>query len=127
VFKKIGLFENKGSLEGWIRKIVYRCMADYFRKNAQYRHFLNLEDHDQPVPACGLDSFFEADILGAVKTLPPVSQAVFRLFALEGYSHAEIASNLNISEGTSKWHLSTAREKLRVLIAPNGDLKQKKV
>jgi len=79
------------------------------------------------VPACGLDSFFEADILGAVKTLPPVSQAVFRLFALEGYSHAEIASNLNISEGTSKWHLSTAREKLRVLIAPNGDLKQKKV
>lgn len=126
VFKKIHLFGQKGSLEGWIRRVIYHCMADHFKKNAQYKHFLNLDDHDQSVPERGLDTLFEADILSAVRMLPPVSQEVFRLFALEGYSHAEIAINLQISEGTSKWHLSNARQKLRDLIAPDGEIKHKK-
>lgn len=122
VFKKIHLFEFKGSLEGWIRRLVYRCMADYYRKNARYLHFLILEDHDQSVAACGLDNFYEADILTAVQTLPPTSREVFRLYAIEGYSHAEIAAKLNMSVGTSKWHLSTARQKLRELISPDGEI-----
>ena len=126
VFKKIHLFEFKGSLEGWIRRLVYRCMADYYRKNARYLHFLVLEDHDQGVSAKGLEPFYEADILRAVGTLPPTSQEVFRLYAIEGYSHAEIADNLHMSEGTSKWHLSTARQKLRELISPDGEIKTSK-
>ena len=52
-------------------------------------------------------------MLNVVRQLPSVSQEVFRLYAIEGYTHAEIAENLNMSEGTSKWHLSTARQKLR--------------
>jgi RNA polymerase sigma factor (sigma-70 family) len=113
VFKKLHTFAFKGSLEGWVRRLVYHSMADYFRDNARYLHFLVLEDHDKAVPETGHDRFFEEDILKAVQRLPPVSQEVFRLFAIEGYSHAEIAANLNITEGTSKWHLSTARQKLR--------------
>jgi RNA polymerase sigma-70 factor (ECF subfamily) len=123
VFKKIHLFEFKGSLEGWIRRLVYHCMADYYRQNARYLHFLVLEDHDHGVPERGLESFYEEDILSAVRTLPPTSQEVFRLYAIEGYSHAEIADHLSMSEGTSKWHLSTARQKLRDLISRDGDLK----
>ena len=46
----------------------------------------------------------------------PATREVFRLFAIEGYNHAEISEQLGISVGTSKWHLSTAREKLRALI-----------
>ncbi len=116
VFKKIHTFAYKGSLEGWMRRLVYHCMADYYRENARYLHFLVLEDHDQSVPERGHESFYEADILKAVRTLPPTSQEVFRLYAIEGYSHAEIAENLQMSEGTSKWHLSTARQKLRILL-----------
>lgn len=118
VFKKIHTFAFKGSLEGWVRRLVYHSMADYFRDNARYLHFLVLEDRDEAVPERGHEVFYEEDILRAVRTLPPVSQEVFRLFAIEGYTHAEIAENLSISEGTSKWHLSTARQKLREILSP---------
>lgn len=117
VFKKIHTFAFKGSLEGWMRRLVYHCMADYYRENARYLNFLVLEDHDQSVPERGHESFYEEDILKAVRKLPPTSQEVFRLFAIEGYSHAEIAENLHMSEGTSKWHLSTARQKLREMLS----------
>jgi len=117
VFKKIHTFSFKGSLEGWMRRLVYHCMADYYRENARYLHFLVLEDHDQSVPEQGHETFYEEDILKAVRTLPPTSQEVFRLYAIEGFSHAEIAESLQMSEGTSKWHLSTARQKLRELLS----------
>ena len=117
VFKKIHTFAFKGSLEGWVRRLVYHSMADYFRDNARYLHFLVLEEHDSSVPERGHETFYEEDILRAVRALPPVSQEVSRLYAIEGYSHAEIAANLDISEGTSKWHLSTARQKLREMLA----------
>jgi len=116
VFKKLHTFAFKGSLEGWVRRLVYHSMADYYRDNARYLHFLVLEERDEVVPERGHDVFYEEEILKAVSTLPPVSQQVFRLYAIEGYSHAEIADNLNISEGTSKWHLSTARQKLREML-----------
>lgn len=116
VFKKLHTFAFKGSLEGWVRRLVYHSMADYYRDNARYLHFLVLEERDEIVPERGHDVFYEEEILKAVSTLPPVSQQVFRLYAIEGYSHAEIADNLSISEGTSKWHLSTARQKLRDLL-----------
>jgi RNA polymerase sigma factor (sigma-70 family) len=118
VYKKIHTFSFKGSLEGWVRRLVYHSMADYFREHARFMHFLALDDHDKAVPAQELESFYEEDILRAVRSLPPVSQEVFRLYAIEGYSHAEIATNLNMSEGTSKWHLSTARQRLRDLLRP---------
>lgn len=117
VFKKIHTFAFKGSLEGWVRRLVYHSMADYFRDNARYLHFLVFEERDEAVPERGHETFYEEDILRAVCALPPVSQEVFRLYAIEGYSHAEIAVNLNMSEGTSKWHLSTARQKLREMLA----------
>lgn len=99
-------------------------MADYFRENARYLHFLVLDEHTEThVPATGADACFEADILAAVKTLPPASGEVFRLYAIEGFSHAEIAETLQISEGTSKWHLSTAKQKLREILTPDGRLR----
>ncbi len=117
VFKKIHTFAFKGSLEGWIRRLVYHSMADYYRDNARYLHFLVFEERDDVVQERSHESFYEEDILRAVLKLPPVSQEVFRLYAIEGYSHAEIAQRLSISEGTSKWHLSTGRQKLRELLS----------
>ncbi|MEZ4917577.1 MAG: RNA polymerase sigma factor [Saprospiraceae bacterium] len=113
VFKKINTFAFKGSLEGWVRRLIYHSMADHFRSNSRYYHFLVLDEKDDTVPEQGLDSLYEEDILRAVRSLPDTSQEVFNLYAIEGYSHAEIANLLDISEGTSKWHLSNARQKLR--------------
>jgi RNA polymerase sigma-70 factor (ECF subfamily) len=51
-----------------------------------------------------------------IAKLPPASQQVFNLYFIDGYKHQEIAELLNISEGTSKWHLNSAREKLKEML-----------
>lgn len=116
VFKKIELYSFKGSLEGWIRRIVWHSLADYFREKQKYIHFLTLEDWDMPEAGGADRQLFAEDILNLMDSLPPVSAEVFRLYAIEGYTHVEIGKQLGISDGTSKWHLSMARQKLRKLI-----------
>ena len=116
VFKKIQLYTFKGSLEGWIRRLVWHSLADHFREQRRYAHFLIYEEQDQVVPEAAAHQLHAEDILKMIGSLPPASAEVFRLYAIEGYSHAEVATEMNISEGTSKWHLSTARKALRELI-----------
>jgi RNA polymerase sigma-70 factor (ECF subfamily) len=55
-------------------------------------------------------------IYAFIAKLPPASQQVFNLYYIDGYKHKEIAEMLNISEGTSKWHLNAAREKLKEML-----------
>ena len=134
VFMQIGQFEGKGSLKAWIRTIVYRCMADWFRENKQYIRFISLQEdaetdmntnrHEQPVMG-------DYDIQVLLAGLPNRMSDVFRLYAIEGYSHKEIAESLGINVGTSKWHLSEARKKLKGIIQaqegrklPESTLKQ---
>lgn len=118
VFKKIYTYAFIGSLEGWVRRLVYRCMADHFRQKEHFGPMLVLEDHELSVSETCLDALYEEDILKAVTALPATSQKVFRMFVIEGYSHAKIADSLKISEGTSKWHLCSARQKLREMLRP---------
>ena len=60
--------------------------------------------------------YFE-DLLLLVDRLPDASREVFKLYAIEGFNHREIGENLKISDNTSKWHLSNARQKLKEMIA----------
>ena len=117
VFKKLDTFEHRGSLEGWVRRLVWHALADHFREHKRYLHFLVFEERDQRVAERGLDHFYADDLLKMVSALPPSSQRVFRLFAIEGFSHQEIGLELGISEGTSKWHLNHARTILKGLLA----------
>ncbi len=116
VFKKLDTFKFKGSLEGWIRRIVYHSVSDYFRKNSKYLERIVLEEKDSELEATAHADLYANDIMGLVGQLPPATQQVFKLYAIEGYTHPEIAKKLNISDGTSKWHLSEARKKLRHLL-----------
>jgi RNA polymerase sigma factor (sigma-70 family) len=52
-----------------------------------------------------------------IRQLPPMSQKVFNLYAIDGFAHKEIAEMLSMSEGTSKWHLSFSRQQLKEMIA----------
>jgi RNA polymerase sigma factor (sigma-70 family) len=130
IFKKINTFEFKGSLEGWIRRLVFHAVSDYFKANKQYIDAVVFEEPEnthtiQAIPAkenTGLNHLYFEDILKLVETLPPATREVFRLYAIDGYNHNEIAEQLSISVGTSKWHLSTAREKLKILILDNSNL-----
>lgn len=116
VFKKIETFSFKGSLEGWIRKLVFHSLADYYKKHNRQVHFLDIADRDAPVPNEALQNLYFEDILSLVDRLPAATREVFYLYAIEGYTHPEIADRVNISVGTSKWHLSAARKKLKQLI-----------
>ncbi len=124
VFQKLHTFEFKGSLEGWIRRLVYHSLADYYRKTDRKLRFLDIEERDAPVAAEGLQNLYLDDLLQLVDHLPNATRDVFILYAIEGYNHREIGDRLSISEGTSKWHLSNARKKLRELLYQNFKMSQ---
>lgn len=117
VFQKIGTFRSEGSFEGWIRRLIYHTLADYYKKENSYIRFIQFELPDERhVQAPQSDPLEFQDLIGLLDRIPGRSAEVFRLFAIEGYSHEEIGEKMNISTGTSKWHLSHARERLRSLI-----------
>ncbi|MCB0636809.1 MAG: RNA polymerase sigma factor [Lewinella sp.] len=116
VFTKLDTFAFKGSLEGWIRRLCFHCLADHYRKQDRQVHFLALEDRDAPTEASPLQRLYFEDIIQLVDKLPQATREVFWLYAVEGYTHVEIAEKVGISSGTSKWHLSNARKKLKALL-----------
>lgn len=116
VFKKIEQFEFRGSLEGWIRRIVFHSMSDSIKKNANYLKFMVFEEHDARYTNDIVQKLYEEDILKLIDLIPPASADVFILFAVQGFSHKEIAEKKGISIGTSKWHLAEARKKLQAII-----------
>ena len=116
VFQNIDRFEASGSLEGWMRRIVFRCLADHFRKENKYLKFIVFDEPEKRQDETALDKLYYDDIIDCVEMLPDRSREVFKLFAIEGYTHKEIGEKLTISEGTSKWHLSEARNKLKQLL-----------
>ena len=120
VFQKLHTYAFKGSLEGWIRKLVYHSISDYFKKESKYLQFLVFEEKDDTTQEKAHSELYAEDLLRIVDTLPPSTKKVFRLYAIDGYSHREISKQLEISVGTSKWHLSNARKILKRLIVKNN-------
>lgn len=122
VFQKLNTFGFAGSLEGWIRKLVFHAMSDHFRRQPQKVHFLDLEDRDVPHHGGVMQDLYFEDIVKLIDMLPKATRQVFWMYAIEGYAHAEIARQMSISEGTSKWHLSMARQKLRELLQQHHNI-----
>ena len=115
VFEKIEQFRGEGSFEGWIRRVMVTESLMFLRKTKQWRQELPIEEaHVEPDFDWADAALNETDLLRLVNQLPDGYRTVFNLYAIEGYSHAEIAETLNISEGTSKSQLSRARSLLQV-------------
>lgn len=117
VFQKIDTFQGSGSLEGWIRRIVYHCISDHFRKESRYLKFVVLDEPEKNSKVTALDDLYYDDIIDMVQLLPEKTRAVFEMYAIEGYTHKEIAERLNMQVGTSKWHLSNARQRLQQILS----------
>jgi len=114
VFKKVHLFEHKGSFEGWVRRIVYHSISNYFRKSDKDVKFLIYEDVLNQAPTTKSNhSLYYQDLLQLLDTLPEKQMQVFHLFAIEGYDHKEISKQLNINPNTCRWYLSEARKTLQ--------------
>jgi RNA polymerase sigma factor (sigma-70 family) len=118
VFLKISTFRGEGSLEGWIRRLIYNAMVDYFHEHKRYKETFALGEppHYAGTGEGALDRLYWEDLISCLDRLPPATASVFKYNVLEGMNHKEIGGVLNISEGTSKWHLSEAKKKLREII-----------
>ncbi|WP_345948466.1 sigma-70 family RNA polymerase sigma factor [Mucilaginibacter sp. PAMB04274] len=114
VFQKINDYRGEGSFEGWMRRIMVHAAIEYYRKH----HKMTLVDmeesgYESPVNAVAASSLETKDLLLLINQLPAGYRMVFNLYAIEGYSHREIAEMAGITEGASKSQLSRARTLLK--------------
>lgn len=118
VFKNIQLYDPaRASLYTWIRTIIINSCLDLNGKKEKNMSSQELTDAiDVAVDPEVISRLSAARLLEIIRKLPAATQTVFNLFVMEGYSHKEIAVLLDISEGTSKWHVSDARKKLQTII-----------
>lgn len=118
VFKNIAKYKPGTSIKAWIHRIMVNTSIDYYRKSVRRR----TEDIEQAYDissndADAISQCTEKEILQAVQELSPAYRAVFNLYIIEGYSHREIAQQLEITESTSRSNLVKARMKLKIALA----------
>jgi RNA polymerase sigma-70 factor (ECF subfamily) len=118
VFRNIQRYDpNQASLYTWIRTVVVNSCLDHIKTRQKDLRFNELNEAAETEVEPEIESRMkEGVILELVRQLPPATRAVFNLYVMEGYGHKEVGILLNISEGTSKWHLSEAKKKLKTLL-----------
>lgn len=119
IFTKISGYSGAGSFEGWMRQIVVNtCLSAVRTRMGRRAVMVTMPEEDPaadalPAPADAISKLAFDDLIRLIGRLPAASRAVFNLYIFDGFSHREIARELGISEGTSHWHLSTARRWLQ--------------
>jgi len=123
ILNNLEKYKPETPFNAWIKRIMINTIIDDFRKNRKVRELIEYKDFSEEknqidfIDYSLADKVFDIEQLEAIiKQLPPVSQKVFNLFAIDGYGHREIGDLLGISDGTSKWHLSSARKKIKEML-----------
>ena len=119
VFRQLGRYDAaKGALYTWMRRVLINTALDALRKQKMIRkHEMPAEAMEEPgIENEAVAKFNGDELLAVIRQLPVTPALVFNLYAIDGFSHREIAEMLGISEGTSRWHLSDARRKLKQII-----------
>ena len=121
VFQNLEKFRHEGSFEGWIKRIMVNTSLERYRKNNRLYSVVDIEEVENDVSTenFSIENFAAKDLLKIIQSLNPGYRTVFNLYAIEGYSHKEIAGQLGISEGTSKSQLSRARTILQEMVKKN--------
>jgi RNA polymerase sigma-70 factor (ECF subfamily) len=123
VFTKLNQYSNKGSFEGWIRKImVFECIS-YLRKKDELIFTDKIEIFETIVENEVELKIAVEDLHNYINELPEACKIVFNMYVIEGYKHSEIAEILKVTVGTTKTQLFRARKALKEMISLN----QKKV
>lgn len=118
VFSNLDKYENSGSFEAWLKRVVCNAALDYRRRYDKNVEFVDI-DEIQEVHLSdynvndAISKISSNEIVRLIQQLPPVTRMVFNMFLFEGFSHREIAQQLNITENTSAWHVNNARNRLK--------------
>lgn len=120
VLQHLDQFEKGGSFKAWLSKITVRSIIDEYRsqqRHYEHHNYLGQPSQDVSWPDDEMNHIAEKvnldHLLHIINQLPIACKQVFNLYAIDGYSHKEIGVMLQISEGTSKWHLHEARKRLQ--------------
>ncbi len=111
VFTSLDTFTGKGSLEGWVRRIVINTALEMLRRNDVLRESVDCNDADLGVVVnnTAIDKISADELMAVIASLPVGFRTVFNMYAIEGYSHKEIAQALNINESSSRSQYNRAR------------------
>ena len=127
VFLQLRTFENRGSFEGWIRKIIVHTCINILKKNKKFNesvdliHASSIQIREESVPAV----VQVKQIVESIRSLPIGYRTVLNLFAIEGYSHREISQLLDIEESTSRSQFTRAKSMLEDLLIKKNILQPK--
>ena len=126
VFSQIHTFRNQGAFEGWIRRIIVHTCINNLKKNKKFNesvdliHATTLQVREESVP-----SIVQAkQVVECIRILPIGYRTVLNLYAIEGYSHREIGSMLDIEESTSRSQYTRAKQMLEDILVKKKILQQ---
>lgn len=118
VFSQIHTFENRGALEGWIRRIIVHTCINILKKNKKFNesvdliHATSLHMREDAIP-----SIIQAkQVIECIRLLPIGYRTVLNLYAIEGFSHREIGTMLDIEESTSRSQYTRAKAMLEEML-----------
>jgi RNA polymerase sigma factor (sigma-70 family) len=121
ILTKLKKYKLETSFNAWIHKVMVNVLIDEYRKKKIHRDRMEyVESYEEIEENTEVNNAVKKmdveQIHALIVQLPPVSQKVFNLYAIDGFSHKEIADLLGISEGTSRWHLNFSRQRLQEMI-----------
>lgn len=118
VFNHIEKYDTAKPFKAWMGKIITNTAIDHYRANLRFADHDDISEYEHiGNGAVVYQQLAYNDLLNLVQQLSPAYRTVFNLYAVDGYSHEEIAELLNISTGTSKSNLFKARQKLQEMLS----------
>lgn len=124
VFTRMVAHDTPESFKAWLRRIMINTAIDHYRKHR--KHYDHQDSDDESIALVPLqdgsvvDELSYSELIQMVQQLSPGYRAVFNLHVIDGFTHEEIASQLDISVGASKSNLFKAREHLKVIFKKNN-------
>jgi RNA polymerase sigma factor (sigma-70 family) len=118
VFSQMHTFQSKGAFEGWIRRVIVHTCINNLKKNKRFNESLDIvHAHGVQIREESVPSIVQAkQIVECIRMLPIGYRTVLNLYAIEGYSHKEIAGMLDIEESTSRSQYTRAKQMLEEIL-----------
>ena len=117
LFSNLKSYKGNGSFEGWARRVFVNTAIKYYHKMRRHNDTDSIDNASfHSVDATAVQSLGEKELLNLVRQLPDGYRLVFNMYAVEGYSHKEIAQALDIEESTSRSQLVKARRMLQTKV-----------